>query len=534
MKILLSTFSLFLITLNVSAQGIDDALRYSLNAPTGTARSMAMGNAFGALGGDFSSIGINPAGLAIFRGSEFSVTPSLIFNKTESDYSNTRRDGDGTTFVPNQMGFVWTVKPMREVSEGVISSHFSIGYQRTANFNLSGFVKGEGVQSSLLDQFVFEANGYTPNGLNNFKDGMAYDMKLLQNPEFSSNGSPIVFNNLYYHAWQKPSLGGTEEKPDVVVDWRASRGINQQRFIEQEGYKGEFNFSYGANINNNLFLGASLNVLSYRFRENMMHAETPNGGLDATGDPEWDKFDFSGFDYRTYLDQRATGVNLKLGVIYKPIHEIRVGLAYHTPSVYRVDEEFQGRMNVSYAYEGDHLDKLPLAGVSPLGTDEYRFRTPDKLVASLGAVLGNMFILSFDYERSNYRNAKYKPLSDQYRDYSSQNDEIRSVFSVANTYRVGAEYKVTNEIALRAGYGFYGSPIKSSLSVNKRKYETFSGGLGYRMQYYYVDAVYYLGRQQKDYFLYSWDERVAGIKAPTPAKLSVYDHQVAVTVGYRF
>ncbi len=534
MKKILFVTSIFLVSVSVLGQGIDDALRYSQETPTGTARSMAMGNAFGALGGDFSAIGINPAGLAVFRGSEFSVTPSLIFNKTESNFQNTGREGDGSTFVPNQMGFVWSMKPMREVTSGLVSSHFSIGYQRTANFNASGFINGAGVQSSLLDQFVFEANGYTSGSLNNFKDGLAFDMYLLDNPSFDVNGTPQVYNDVYYHAWQKPSLGGTAQNPEITRDWRAPRGINQQRFIDQEGYKGEFNFSYGANISNKVFLGASLNVLSYRFEENMMHRESPNGGLDASGDPDWDAYDFDSFEYRTYLDQRASGVNLKFGAIYKPIHELRVGLAYHSPSFFRVDEEYQSKMSVSYANSGSHLKDRPLDGVSPMGSDEYRFRTADKLVASLGVVLGNRYIFSFDYERSDYSNSKYKSLSDQYRDYSLQNGEIRSVFTVANTYRAGIEFKATNEISLRAGYGLYESPIKTALSVNKRKYETFSGGVGYRMQYFYVDAVYMLSRQQKDYYLYNWDEGTTGITAPNPAKLSVLDHQVAVTVGYRF
>ena len=63
------------------AQNFEDALRYSSGRIEGTARSGAMGNAFGALGGDFTGAGINPAGLGIYRSSEFALTPS--FGMTE-------------------------------------------------------------------------------------------------------------------------------------------------------------------------------------------------------------------------------------------------------------------------------------------------------------------------------------------------------------------------------------------------------------------------------------------------------------------
>ncbi len=54
--------STLLIAGDVWAQGEIDAYRYSQTEVTGTARSMSMGGAFGALGGDISSIAINPAG----------------------------------------------------------------------------------------------------------------------------------------------------------------------------------------------------------------------------------------------------------------------------------------------------------------------------------------------------------------------------------------------------------------------------------------------------------------------------------------
>ena len=48
------------------SQELSDALLYSQDNLNGTARFRAMGGAFGALGGDLSSLNVNPAGSAIF------------------------------------------------------------------------------------------------------------------------------------------------------------------------------------------------------------------------------------------------------------------------------------------------------------------------------------------------------------------------------------------------------------------------------------------------------------------------------------
>ena len=50
----------------VSAQNEIDALRFSSYSSTGTARALAMGGAFSAVGADFSSAWLNPAGLALY------------------------------------------------------------------------------------------------------------------------------------------------------------------------------------------------------------------------------------------------------------------------------------------------------------------------------------------------------------------------------------------------------------------------------------------------------------------------------------
>ena len=74
-----------LAAMGTQAQNYTDALRYSTEELTGTARFKAMSGAFGALGGDPSAVNINPAGSAIFNASEISF--SLNNNSQKRDIS---------------------------------------------------------------------------------------------------------------------------------------------------------------------------------------------------------------------------------------------------------------------------------------------------------------------------------------------------------------------------------------------------------------------------------------------------------------
>jgi hypothetical protein len=77
----------------MQAQDLADALRYSEYQVQGTARAGAMGNAFGALGGDYTSVSINPAGLGLYRAGELVFTPAFGQSKVESTYlGNTMTD----------------------------------------------------------------------------------------------------------------------------------------------------------------------------------------------------------------------------------------------------------------------------------------------------------------------------------------------------------------------------------------------------------------------------------------------------------
>ena len=75
--------------LAVSAQTLYDVTPFQENDLTGTSRFISMGGSMGALGGDISVMGTNPAGIALYRRSDFSITGSLNFNNTKATYGNT-------------------------------------------------------------------------------------------------------------------------------------------------------------------------------------------------------------------------------------------------------------------------------------------------------------------------------------------------------------------------------------------------------------------------------------------------------------
>ncbi len=87
MKRTIFTALLSLTAIAAGAQTMYDGLNYSQNNYYGTARSIGMGNAMTAVGGDLGSIGINPAGSAVAGYSQFTITPNLTLSSMNSSYS---------------------------------------------------------------------------------------------------------------------------------------------------------------------------------------------------------------------------------------------------------------------------------------------------------------------------------------------------------------------------------------------------------------------------------------------------------------
>ncbi|MEZ4968941.1 MAG: hypothetical protein R2814_04630 [Flavobacteriaceae bacterium] len=104
------TFILLLLCAFASAQNINDVLRLGGEGSYGTARFQGLNGAFGALGGDLSSLNTNPAGSAVFNNSLLSLTGSNYNVKNDSRYFNGSSSVSLNSLDLNQVGGVFVFK----------------------------------------------------------------------------------------------------------------------------------------------------------------------------------------------------------------------------------------------------------------------------------------------------------------------------------------------------------------------------------------------------------------------------------------
>ena len=122
------------------AQTHEDALFFSDNNLVGTARSSAMGNAFGALGADVASISINPAGLGVYNSYDFSVTTNLGMREMTSYFQGNKTVDAAGNFNLSSLGFVLPYKINKEGDWRRTNMAFT--YNKTNIFKSNTTIKG--------------------------------------------------------------------------------------------------------------------------------------------------------------------------------------------------------------------------------------------------------------------------------------------------------------------------------------------------------------------------------------------------------
>lgn len=520
MKKLFITLVILAIPALLFSQGVDEAYLFAKENSFGTARSIGIGGAFGALGGDLSSININPAGLAVYRTSEATFSPSLQYGSTSSTYVQSTADDNRTKFSINQFGFVGVNQPMREATSGIINTNFAFNFQKTNDFNTSTQIRGNN-NSSLADQFRYEAEGISVNNLNPLRSGLAYDTYMIDSLP-GSYLDPAYLSAVEYL------------KDPTTIERNLPNGLDQWKKIRTSGRNYEMSGAAGINISNVLFLGASLNINFLSYYKSTFYSET---------DPRGNNAYMSNYKYNTELTNNGIGLNLKIGAIYKPINAIRLGVSFQTPTWYSMSEDYSATSD-SYFPNGvrDIYDNLlhdnngAIISGSTLTNEnkfDYNYRTPLKLCASAAFILGEKIALSIDYKHIDYSTAKYHANVDDAEGSQAifqLNNTVKLAYKATDNINAGIEFKPISNIAIRGGFILNESGIKNAPNSTY----TYSCGFGYRNQNYFIDLAYRLQKLQSKHYIYQENQGIIDNGYNDSADVKNSTSLAVVTFGVKF
>lgn len=450
-------FAFCIISLNANAQNEQDVLRYSFTNVVGSARSMACGNAFGALGADYSSMVTNPAGLARYRSSEIGFTANFFNIKTNAFYINNTKSDNKFNLNINNAGVAFAFPT--ENTDGWRFVNFGFGVNRIANFNRTVYLEGYNSKSSIVQHFEQSANGtdYTRLG--------------VTTPAY-----------LAYNSYLIDVESGTRNQYLSDFTYDSAFSVHQRNAIEQSGGMNDISVALSGNYNDKVYLGGSLNFYKVKYNEqNAFLEDVANNSVN----------NYKKLNYTTNLNTTGLGVGAKIGAIFLPTSFLRLGIAFHTPSRISLTDNYKGQLSSEIAFSSFALDTTQY---TPDGTYDYSIVIPGRIALSGAYIYKKSGFISVDFEHIDYRNGKIKSGTDQTSTLDTftlgVNNNVRSSYKAANNIRVGAEYMFNKVYAVRAGVGFTGSPYNSSVTGAPQFKTTIpfiSCGFGIRNGNYFLD-----------------------------------------------
>lgn len=450
------------------AQNENDVLRYSTTDVFGSARFEAMAGSFGALGADFSAIQVNPAGMGRFSSSNMSISLNNSSITNEALFNGQSTSSNHNKFTMSSGGAVFTTDISAQ-NKGRKFSQFSIGYTRLKNFSNSRRYEGQNFHS-LLDVYANDGAGIDPEYIftdRPFSTGLAYDVGAVYYDESTFR---------YY-----PELTPTGE-------------MYHDRSIQTGGGIGEFHIGYSENYMNRFYYGASLGIRRVKYDERYSHSERLLDTTDVT---------LRSFEYNYEQVTEGTGFNLKLGVLFLPTDQFRIGLAFESPTVLNLEDEWTANMNATHDYGYEYVESQYV----PEGQFGYRIKTPMKLRGSFAYILGMRGAINVDLEMSSMSNGRLKPSSNSsvYSNaytFDYENEGVMLLYRTVLNTRIGMEYMVYPDFYVRGGVAILPQPYEKEFIANSKPNMTYSGGIGWDNKYLSIDLSYRLFQVQEEYYAF--------------------------------
>ena len=526
----------------MNAQDAFDVLQMSQTELRGTSRFQSMAGAFGALGGDLSTMTQNPAGIGVYRSSDLGITFNLDFNSTKAGVDKMNE----TKFNVNNVGYVGAI---RLDSESVPNLNFGFSYNRLQSFDRH-YIGGVGsiptsMSNFIADEFVnvpgyTDADLYWDDNFDPYFDGYApwaavttFDMK-------TNNGGYVGIINTMGDYMQGLYGQGTTGDAFYVV--------------EEKGHADEYNIAFGGNIANKVYFGLDFGILDLDYRSYQSYEEDLNNAYIMADDVDLFTSDIVNNNTRAewglynYLHSEGTGVNFKLGLIWKPTQALRFGAAFHTPTYYDMRDTYYVSSKL-YAYQdGEMLYRADKGSNDERDySSTYTIKTPWRFMGSVAGVIGNSGIISLDYEY--VANETMRIGDDRGNDYPDVTENVKNYFKPSHIIRIGGEYRVNPNWSLRAGYSYKTTQVEKGVDEYDYNIATvgtnpayqydntvqnITCGVGYHYKKFYADMAYVHKMRESVYNAFSPINDNYGYEPNVSADVKDNNNRISLTLGMRF
>ena len=489
------------------AQGAPDALRYSQLQFGGPARTQGIGGANVALGADFGNLTSNPAGLGMFQKSELHLTPGLGLGQSDARIDGNAGAAQNETKNSFHLGSVGVVlasrRPDNDQNTNWRGGALAFGFTRLADFNTASRYSGTLTNRTVNGQVI---SGDDQSYLASLR-GPDHNFQRLR--EQGSSGNYTSLNGLAYGAYltsilktRKPGATGF----DSTIVSRVRRGpIGQTEYVTSKGSMSQLDFGYGASYRDRLYIGLGLGLVSSNYRQTRDLTETET-------DPTTH---LSNYTLHEDLQTKGSGLNLRIGAIYRATDALRVGASIQTPTYMHFTDTYNARITTEFTAQGNDVVAVSLP-TGPVGSTSvetlpndyaYTLTTPFRANGGVALTLGKHGFVTGDVEYVGYGQARLHNDSqdangDNY-SFSNENSDIKSRYQSAVNLRAGAEGRF-DIFRVRVGYARYGDPYKADAS-NERAQNFYTGGVGIRQGNFFIDAAAVYTTFNQSYTPYSLD-----------------------------
>ncbi len=455
------------------SQLLSDAVRYTRHNLSGTAASIAVGGGVSALGADYAALSVNPAGLGVYRKSltVFSLGYGALNSIADFTNNSTGRSSYSDAFGNLSLTNAGYVSVNRPIGKKWKTSNWTIGINRLADFNQD--IQWQGVNDgSIADRFLQTAVDF---GISDpWGDALADETGLIFTAE-DDQGTYL-----------------TNDVPPGTL-------LAKRQTIRRRGAIHELMVGFGGNYAEKFYLGLSLGFPFVNFEEEKNYFED-----DGNGDiPIYESVSFD-----ESVNTTGSGINAKLGLIYKPFNALRLGLSVHTPTQYILTDQFTADLQYVASDLSDPAN--PFTGGtarSPQGESEYNFRTPWRFVTGAGWIIGRIGFLSADLEYVNYASTSFDlniagndPANQAFED--QLNRQIDEQLAETFNLRFGGEI-VLNPFRLRGGYAILGPSLNNGTAQ-----QFLSAGIGFTKGRFFLDiaARQLVGQEQYQPYTTSYSD----------------------------